>query len=332
VLLVVLILPGLAASREAARRARCVDNLRQLGLAALSYADAHGCLPAGSFDTVIQPHNFSVFTRLLPQLGQVPIYNAINMSLSHVDAENITIGTIPLAVLVCPGDTAALEPAQAHYSGNPNSPASIPPSRWLQRFCSYAGNAGTWDLDINSLASDFTERKASMNGTIFGMSTVALADIGDGTGNTMLLGERAHGILDVPTIASKLATWTGPAVAEYHFWQSGETVDALFETWGPPNQHKIGVGMPNSESLPYLAANASSFHPPGGAHFAFCDGSVRFLKESIDSWKLNHMNIPTSINYDDHAGTWSLRPGSRLGLYQALSTRNGGEVISAEEY
>lgn len=330
-LLIAVFLPMLETSRETARRARCGDNLRQLGLAAQGYAGVHGCLPAGSYNTATQPHNFSVFARLLPQLEQARLYDAINMDLAHVDPQNITIGTFALEVLVCPSDPLASKPAPAHYSGNPNSPSSIPPGTWLQHFCSYAGNAGTWDLDINPSASNYAVRKATMNGTIFGMSAVAPADVTDGAGNTMLFGERAHGVLEDPAIVSRLTTWTGPAAAEYHFWQSGETIDAMFETWAAPNQYKLGAGVPNNESLPYLAANASSFHPPRGAHFAFCDGSVRFLKETIDSWKLNHANIPTAITYDDRAGIWSLRPGARLGLYQALSTRNGGEAIRDEE-
>ncbi len=331
-LAVILIVPALLAAREGARQTRCADNLRQLAAAALQYASGEGCLPSGSFNTATHAHNFSVFARLLPQLDRLALYNAINMNLAHVEAANLTIGTFPIGVLFCPSDPEAGKAKGAHYSGNPNSPLFIPRGTWLQYFCSYAGNAGTWDLDINPVASNYEDRRANMNGTIFGMSSVPLSAITDGVASTLLFGERAHGVLEVPMIACKLVTWTGPALAEYHFWQSGETVDALFETWAPPNQYKMGVGIPRNESLPYLAANASSFHPPGGAHFAFCDGAVRFLKETIDSWNLNHVNIPNPISYDDHLGIWSVRPGARLGIYQAISTRNGGETLSAEEF
>lgn len=326
-MLLALILPALQASRERARLAQCAGNLRQLAEAAQAYASLHNSLPAGSYNTASHPHDFGVFTRLLPGLGQTPLYNAINHSLAHVEPANLTVGSFSLGVLYCPSDPEAARPALLHYSGNPNSPLVIPPGRWHQRFCSYAGSAGTWDLDINPFAANYPERKASMNGVIFGMSAVAPADITDGAGHTFLLGERAHGILGVSTIASRLNTWTGTALAEYHFWQSGETVDTLLETWAPPDQYKIGVGVPKNENLPYLAANASSFHGPGGANFAFCDGSVRFIKDTIESWPLNRANIPAPIFYDDRAGTWSLRPGMKMGLYQALSTRDGDEVI-----
>jgi prepilin-type processing-associated H-X9-DG protein len=324
---VVLILPALLSSREEARRARCASNLRQLALAAQSYSGDHGYLPSGSFDVASHPWNFSVFTRILPHLGETPLYDAINMSLAHVDVENLTVGTVGLGVLWCPSDPEASRPALAHDSGNPNSPSLVLPGEWPQHFCSYAGDAGTWDMKIDPHAPYYGARKASMNGTIFGMSSVTPAEITDGTGNTMLFGERAHGMLGARTIASQLDSWTGPALTEYHFWQSGETVDAMFETWAPPNQYKIGVGSLKAESVPYLAANAGSFHPLGGAQFAFCDGSVRFLKDTIDSWKLKPTYIPSAIVYDNRAGVWSLRPGMQPGVYQALSTRSGGEPL-----
>jgi prepilin-type processing-associated H-X9-DG protein len=71
--------------------------------------------------------------------------------------------------------------------------------------------------------------------------------------------------------------------------------------------------------------------PPRGANFAFVDGSVRFLKETINSWPYNSQTgVPINVSLDAN-GFFVLAPGSQ-GVYQALSTRNGGEVISVDAY
>ena len=76
---------------------------------------------------------------------------------------------------------------------------------------------------------------------------------------------------------------------------------------------------------------------PAAANFAFCDGSVRFIKDSIQSWPINQATqLPNGVTYNGNAlgvvTNYTVAAGTIQGVYQALSTRNGGEVISSDSY
>jgi prepilin-type processing-associated H-X9-DG protein len=126
----------------------------------------------------------------------------------------------------------------------------------------------------------------------------------------------------------------------YHgAWVSGFFGDTLFSTIFPMNPFGRISGDPNPNGdYNYSYDNqednfsiaASSFHP-GGCNFAFADGSVRFLKDTINTWPYNPANgDPTNVSYNSLTGLFSVTPTQ--GVYQALSTRAGGEVVSADQY
>ena len=79
---------------------------------------------------------------------------------------------------------------------------------------------------------------------------------------------------------------------------------------------------------------AAGSNHPGGANFAMADGSVRFIKDSIQSWTINPATgLPNGVTYSGHhAPRYIVAPGTQYGVYQSLSTRNGGEVISSDQY
>jgi hypothetical protein len=110
-------LPAVQAAREAARRAQCVNNLKQLALAAANYESSNKRYPpaglSGYFEdyaTKFVHNGPSAFVAITPHLDQTPLYNAYNFSVSWRTGANVTVARTGIGTLWCPSDPAALEP------------------------------------------------------------------------------------------------------------------------------------------------------------------------------------------------------------------------------
>ena len=100
------------------------------------------------------------------------------------------------------------------------------------------------------------------------------------------------------------------------------------------NPQRTMADIPDFQGNDAYISAVSSLHP-GGCHFAFLDGSVRFVKETIDCWRINPATgLPRGISFDPTTLGVIVRvaPGTQFPVYQALSTRNGGEVIDSSSY
>ena len=150
----------------------------------------------------------------------------------------------------------------------------------------------------------------------------------DGTSHTIIYGEKANGKF---TLLDPITPSIPNDQNNYCWWADAVTADSLFTTLYPINAFNKLKLATRDESSNSWVEGASSFHP-GGANFAFADGSVRFLKETINSWPPNPTGgNPTGIT--DSKGIYTMDPTViRPGVYQALSTRAGGEVTSADQY
>ena len=353
--LIALLLPAVQSAREAARRAQCTNNMKQLALAAQNYHDSAGCFPGGSYSgsnsqnnpdhwsTYVE--NFSCFVRMLPYFEQSAMYNATNFSGLSSSASNLTIGGVLVNSLICPSDTKNTTiglPSTRSSSGvTPGwsfniNPALFPAATtgFSQAFTSYAGNAGTFTFGFNNLMD--ASALGYYNGVIYNDSVVRIADITDGTSNTMVFGEHSKGTL--------FRVDPGFAVSD-GCWNSGRWYDTLFSTLYPMNLGNGNNAGSISAASYYLPTAAGSVHP-GGANFAFADGSVRFLKNGVSSWALGGADsfgdvMPTGSIYTTIPAPGGDRPKSasvlatgaaRPSVYQQLSTRSGGEVISADAY
>jgi prepilin-type N-terminal cleavage/methylation domain-containing protein/prepilin-type processing-associated H-X9-DG protein len=286
-ILIGLLLPAVQKVREAAARTQCSNNLKQWGLAAHNYHGTLGRFPPGINKYTPDPRRFNWIVVLQPYLEQDNIehrwdYNNFNNNYLAPDGTrggpNTPIG-LTFKTLICPSD-AMPSPAVDNVQN--------PPDWWA--LTTYCGCAGTISYPNGSQSKD---------GLFWTNHTgIRIEEVTDGSSNTLLFGERYHGdpIYDSdPDVNDKLFFW---AWARY----SSNAGDVLFGTSGPINWKlpaNFGT-LPLGQKALLVAqrrSNAGSGHP-GGANFAFADGSVHFLSQTIS---------PVT--------------------FSALGTRIGGEVV-----
>ncbi len=349
--LVALLLPAVQSAQEAARRFQCANNLKQIVLALHNYESASGSFPMGF---CWQSYNdgwgytdaAGELVRLTQFIEQSAIYNAMNFSIPIYYNANTTVCGTGLSVLWCPSDGSIVNlrytfPAPWTFDNGPQP----------MTYSSYAGSLGTWFYFPIGTGADQTQL-GLMNGmfqyigmvpgvnpiTIIGtsysnsgsVSPVKIASITDGLSNTIAFSEHVHA-LPGNTSGSD----------DFHnsnLWVSGSYGDTLFTSFYPINpQSKVGVVstvINNYGSVDDIVLSASSHHP-GGANFAFADGSVRFIKETIQSWQLianGSTLVPAGFTINATGQFIPSGPSAQLGVYQKLSTRNGNEVVSSDSY
>ncbi|RUL87254.1 DUF1559 family PulG-like putative transporter [Tautonia sociabilis] len=265
-------------------------------------------------------HEHSILLALAPYYEQANVYNAFNVNVHYTGPDttggadiNWTMTNIGVSTIWCPSDPDVQEMRRLTYWLG--SQGGFP-----MRYTSYKGNAGPWPTPARSTDpadAIFGAQKSNALGLFYYYSSTKLSDIRDGTSNTLMFGETAYGLLDE---GSKV---------EWHWWTSGNYGDTMFTTYYPLNPHrKLANGTSVGVNTSVFVVTASSLHP-GGANFCMADGSVRFIKDTVNTWPHNSNGSPTAVTASN--GVFTVGPPG-FGVYQALSTRKGGEVISADQY
>lgn len=303
--LLALMLPAVQSAREAARRIQCVNNLKQLGLALHTYHDAIGSFPMGYIargpfvnGASATAPGWSWAVMILPQLEQQPLFSSVNFVLPVQAPQNQTTIGSALATFVCPSDVTAGLFSVPDASGN--VVASVAPS-------SYAACVGGNETDTATGIHD----DGLGTGVFFRNSRTRLAEIIDGASNTIAVEERAW--------AKAEGTWAGAIPngtirrGQLNSCPMTGTLYYPAATLVQAHCHMLNTNTDPDGGLD----DASSMHP-AGANFLFADGAVHFLKNILG----DGADLPN--------GTTIYTPAQVV--FQALATRAGGEIISADAY
>ncbi|MCX7427156.1 MAG: DUF1559 domain-containing protein [Planctomycetia bacterium] len=277
-ILIALLLPAVQAAREAARRMQCANNLKQIGVALHMYHDVHQRFPGNGIENWglawMGPQNKgSIFLRLLPYLGQEPLYDQANFngSVEQNDIDNgTTIANSLIETFQCPSDThKKFAQSSGYNSFTQGALSNYGFSIGNQAFsvCGQGGNMFGTGPVIHGDSRD----PGQLSGVFSSMYWAAsIKDIPDGTANTIAVGEIRPDC--------SLHLWSGWLHVN-SFW-IGTTGEINYPTCpGEP-----GYDRASTCNHEYAWGKAQAFRSrhPGGAQFCFADGSVRFLAEVID--------------------------------------------------
>jgi len=321
--LIALLLPAVQAAREAARRSQCTNNMKQIGLALHNYHSTHDNFPMGVSRSVDSPTTLTTLSSwagwsaqalMLGSMEQNAIYNACNFGFNP----NSTSGNVNSTALntvinsyVCPSD----------------------PNSGIDRINNYHASMGT----------STTSNPTAPTGPFGFYTSYGLKHITDGSSNTIAFGESLVGLVNMtnryrgsmahsvgdtsPTSQLQDATSdpvnitkgiqkcgqsfrtnpTNTQTQRGYRWGNGRVDYTLCNIVATPNDKNLGPSA-GCRYASYTGTDSSNFVPPtsqhpGGVNTLFCDGSVKFIKDSVSR------------------ATW-----------WALGTRANAEVVSSDSY
>jgi prepilin-type N-terminal cleavage/methylation domain-containing protein/prepilin-type processing-associated H-X9-DG protein len=335
--LIALLLPAVQAAREAARRAQCTNNLKQLGLGVQNYLSQQGSFPPlftnysslSSMPTYSGNGNWMLgwAVAMLPMMEQQALFNAANYSFGCDQPPNSTLSYTTVNTLICPSESQGAGPLWTTWTNYSANMGGAPP-------------IATWNGPIVPMQNGGTGTNALdyVNGNI---GTVTMAGVVDGTSNTAVFSEKLVGVNSTATIspgssmakrvafqipvsvtvdkgnmamavqamkACQNVPASSPSVGLNWFtgaiWSGGHGSTLRFNAYNHFNTPN-GLTCIDDVQAPgdFSDAMTVTSNHSGGVNVGFCDGSVHFVKDSV--------------NYQ----TW-----------WGLGTRAGGEVISASSY
>lgn len=291
-ILVALIMPAVQAAREAARRMKCQNSLKQLGLAMFNHEGALGLFPTG-YEQKVSPNypaipafrwRWSAFAQLTPYLEQTAIYNACDLENPLYDQTGAVLNSRgnqlaaqqQVPILLCPSDPSSSQMPDPTFG----------PTNYV--------------LNSSSGRNGSTRLPPDADGVFFKDTKIRIADILDGTSNTAmisetLIGAGGGGYSAVPPekrLRERVYAWIGgqglmtaskcAASTDYRAdrntrWIDGDAYETLYDHGYTPNSQNVDC---ISTSANWKGARSKH---PGGVNLLRCDGSVKFMAETIDA-------------------------------------------------
>jgi len=273
--LIALLLPAVQSARELARRGQCTNNLLQLGLALGNYTSAHNVLPPGVVDekgpilNLPKGYHHSWAVQILPFLEQNNVYRRFDFRYGVYHPSNDTAASAVIHAFLCPSDARR---GPTNYAG-----------------CHHDVDA---PIDANN------------RGVLYLNSRIGYDDITDGPAYTILLGEVLGGGPSLGWASGTRATLrnTGHRVNEPDFLFPGLKTGIFNASESRPQPEEMAK-LVDEGLLPVGYTGGFSSRHGQGANFLFCNGAVRFVRESVN---------PT--------------------VYQHLGNRSDGEIISDDAF
>jgi len=292
-LLVALLLPAVQSAREAARRTQCANNLKQMGLALISYHDTFKWFPPGSVwsnsggttgvpNGAMKNDRGSIWIRLLPYIEQSALFSSFDMNTGtdgqQLNGSGIWLKGVQVPVYNCPSDMIRLEgsfpnqrmPASYHTNMGPNAQITDNPSCSCPLYSTFKSYSRVGTTDTNP-PGPFTRLGWSYQSK--------MSDCIDGLSNTIYIGEargQCSGHIDLGWSVSNK-------------WGAFTQIPINFDTCHSQSEaQSLGLNNCNASCNWNAEVGFKSLHP-GGAQFLFGDGGVRFITQNIDMVTYNYL-------------------------------------------
>ena len=292
-ILIALLLPAVQAAREAARRAQCTNNAKQIALAMHNYHDSYKMFPinyGGNQQYNLNATGHSWMTGILPYVELQSLYDQIDFGLPLGDINNRNVNTTAAQTVVpaflCPSDSND-EGLMSGLRNVTNTPWGITNYKacaggnWAwgdNPTCRFRWPAARWPNDWNGL--DRGNGIICRNSDNQRRNYARFAEITDGTSNTFAVGEA------VP----KWCTHTG------WYWFNGCTATCGIPLNYEPNVVRSGARTMETNWDDWGNNYSFMSRHPGGGNFGLCDGSVTFVSDTIDITTYRHLaNIADDV-------------------------------------